>query len=339
MLEYLPWSISTSEHAIGLYNEGIFSILDFELGGCCNLNCLYCDSPERAIKINFDINLIQKLLSEKKFKWLFVCGIGEPTAGDNYDAFIKLLESCEKYGVKCSAFSNIFLFNDDIVHFINNDILYLKFKLDSFETNNIKYLYGTEKSNIILKNIERITDVVKSNSLHTNIAASIVPTKVNYNEIEELFSFCLQSNIYPLIGHLEYSGRAIEMHRKLALSVDEHESMYRMIREKFGIDYSLPVCPAVVSGVRIDSDGYIILDKDTGLTCDWLWLRTPSTKKIGHINQYVSSIDIFNDILDYRKEKIGTVKSLLENNNLPTGGCGGNAKDVLSYYIRNSGYY
>ena len=50
MIEYLPWSKKLLDESISSYKNGIFSILDLELGGGCNLNCIYCDSPDRCKK-------------------------------------------------------------------------------------------------------------------------------------------------------------------------------------------------------------------------------------------------------------------------------------------------
>ncbi|MBA7584182.1 hypothetical protein ES708_26135 [subsurface metagenome] len=57
MIEYLPWSKKEFEKTLNLYQKKYFSILDIELGGACNLSCIYCDTPQKKAhsKINLDI--------------------------------------------------------------------------------------------------------------------------------------------------------------------------------------------------------------------------------------------------------------------------------------------
>jgi len=333
MVEYLPWSEFERNISLKFYRQKIFSIMDFELGGDCNLNCIYCDSPDRSIKVTFDINSIERFLKENYFRWLFICGIGEPSAGENYVFFIKLLEMCEKYKLRCSSFTNILNLNGELLNFVEKGILCLKIKLDSLRPERIKYLYGLNHYKVIIENINIIKEIVMAKEGCTNIAASIVPTKINYDEIDTLIKLCIDNAIFPLIGHLEYSGRAIIKQKELALTDDEHKKMYTMIKEKYNIDYQLPVCPSVTTGIRIDSEGNVILDKETGLTCNWLWLKTPIIQKLKNIETYTCSTEIFDNIFNFRQSKLQNVKELLEKETLPSGGCGGDVRKVLEYYL------
>ena len=62
MLEYLPWSCKELYNVLKLYRKNIFSILDIELSGACNMACVYCDTPIRTTKTLLDIKLIENLL-------------------------------------------------------------------------------------------------------------------------------------------------------------------------------------------------------------------------------------------------------------------------------------
>ena len=44
MVEYRPWSNEIALPIIEQSNSKL-SILDLQLGGACNLNCVYCDTP------------------------------------------------------------------------------------------------------------------------------------------------------------------------------------------------------------------------------------------------------------------------------------------------------
>lgn len=72
MYEYLPWSKRVLDKSIVSYKKGIFPILDLELGGGCNLNCIYCDSPDRTKKFT-SMREVQNFIESGKIEWfLFV---------------------------------------------------------------------------------------------------------------------------------------------------------------------------------------------------------------------------------------------------------------------------
>ena len=125
MLEYLPWSKEVLKSSLSTYRDGNFSILDIELGGACNFSCIYCDSPDRTIECKISLSIIKRLLRSRQFKWVHICGIGEPTFAHNYELLIDILRLCEKYDVKCNMFSNVFNLTDELIEFVKKDILYI----------------------------------------------------------------------------------------------------------------------------------------------------------------------------------------------------------------------
>lgn len=332
MYEYLPWSQKVLDDAIVSYKEGTFTILDLELGGGCNLNCVYCDSPDRSKKFTF-MKEIQKLIETDKFKWIFICGLGEPTFAENKNDLIAILELCKVHGIKCSIFTNLLDFDDRLFQYVEDDVLYVMFKLDSFVTEKIKKLYGKQKIDVerLNKNIKKLVTLVKVENGCTNLCASIVPTALNYDELSDIISFCNDNNIFPLIGDLEDSGRGQDVYQQLKLSDKKLEK----VKSLFSEGYEIPICPSVLCGIHILYDGTVALDESTGLSCHWFWLTEPRIYQMKKVQQYVSLEQIEKEIIEYRNGRILQVKENIKKlDKLVFGGCGGDIKTLLEKYVR-----
>lgn len=333
MIEYLPWSKKSFKQSMNRYAKEELSILDIELGGQCNYHCVYCDSPDRDRACRISINKIEEVLKTKQIDWVFICGLGEPTAKGNVDFLISILELCSKYNAKCSCFTNLSILVPKIKQFIQNGILHLLFKYDSKNTSVINDIYGTEQGNKQILNIEKVKELVKVENGCVNIAASIVPTQKNKNEIVAIFKDCLEHNIFPLIAELENSGSAQDCYNDLSLSQEELSEIKSQINEIFGEEYFIPICPAVICGMHVGYNGTVTLDSHTGLSCHWFWLEEPKTTMIGNFNEQ-DFAHISNKIIDYRKRKIDEIRKIYQNrNNLIFGGCGGDVTNILSKYI------
>ncbi len=80
------------------------------------------------------------------------------------------------------------------------------------------------------------------------------------------------------------------------------------------------------------------MDERTGLSCGWFWLDEPKMISIGNITNMTLE-EVTAKIITYQKSKFADViekaKSLEPN---PFGGCGGDAKTLLSQYISVSDY-
>ena len=333
MIEYLPWSKKFFKKGLENYAVGHFNVLDIELGGQCNYHCIYCDSPSRNKNSIVSIEKIEDVLKSQKIDWIFICGLGEPTATGNMSLFTSILDLCLKYNVKCSCFTNLSILNSEIENYIKKGVLHILFKYDSIDLSTISNLYGTNKAEEQIKNIETIKQLVKVKNEYTNIAASIVPTKKNKNEVLSIVKDCLDNNIFPLIAELENSGTAQENYNELALSNEELTEIKAQINDLIEDEYEIPICPAVICGVYIGYDGMVTVDTKTGLSCHWFWLEEPKTKNIGNFNNLDFSI-ITAEINKYRRKQINEVRNIYQNrDNLIFGGCGGDVIKILSKYI------
>lgn len=341
MLQYLPWSQHVLDACLEAYKQGNFTILDLELGGSCNLHCLYCDSPNRKTKAIWSIKQIEILLSSGDAKWLFLCGLGEPFAMGNYKRFLDILKLCDKYSIKCSAFSNGIFIDDTIRQHVKEGTLSLLMKLDSLDPHVGNRIYGKEVTNLILKNLESLAAIKNESKETTNIGVSIVPTKWNFKEIPNIVKYCMSIHVFPLIGQLEDAGQGHKAMLQIGLSDNEILKMREEVSEEIGEKYIIPTCPAVIAAVHIGHKGKVIVDQFTGLSCHWFWLKTPKTQTLTDLSSCMGWNHCTKDILTYRAKRLSDIeKELSSLSQFPLGGCGGNARYLLERYVtieRNRG--
>lgn len=342
MLEYFPWSTSVLDECLKEYKKGRFSVLDIELGGECNFTCIYCDSPDRRRECKISIPMIERFLKSGQFKWIHICGIGEPTFAHNYELLIKILKLCEIYGVKCNMFSNIFNLTDILIKFVKKEILYILFKIDTISNTHAANLYGIDlgKAQQQIENIKKLSKFVKVRDGCTNLAASFVPTNINWPIIVSLIKNIYDSNIFPMIGDLENSGRGREHFDVLNLSDKKLEKLKVEICSIVGTDYTVPQCPAVISSIHISTDNDVIVDEYSGLSCNWFWLEEPKLKTLFALNEETTLKEVSERLLQYRQSHLNDVKSWLEQHkdrNTTFGGCGGDIIFLLEAYLNTQG--
>ena len=337
MYEYAPWSRKVLNRILAISSTTL-PILDVLLGGACNLNCIYCDTPKYHSPCSLDIDSLERIIRDGNIEWVYTCGLGEPTAPGNVEIFKQILAICKKKGVKVSVFSNIVNLDDEILSYISEGTLNVLFKLDSFDKQKMAYLYGRDRGEIILRNYQRLLEAVRLNDGTTNLGASIVPTKVNYDDVYRIIDFCMEHGIFPLLGQLENAGKCSTVFEKMKLKQEELLSLRSYINQKYGVEYQIPVCPATISAMHITNTNDVIVDEKTGLSCAWFWLEDPKMITLGSIKD-MSADEITKRIIDYRKskfEEVVAIERTLESN--PFGGCGGDAKVLLNQYISIAKY-
>ena len=333
MIEYLPWSKEVYKLALNDYLKGNMSILDIELGGQCNYHCIYCDSPNRHKKCTVSIGQIEHLFNEYPIRWVFVCGLGEPTAQGNLSILLKILELCDCYNAKCSIFTNLSILNSKIEDYIDKGTLNILFKYDSADFVKAMQLYGSPDVNKQIFNIDKIKKCVRIQNGTTNIAASIVPTRINKNEIVSIVGECMENGIFPLIAELEDSGEAHEYYTQLALSAEELIEIKEKVNKVIQGNYTIPVCPAVICGIHVRYDGKVTVDEFSGLSCHWFWLQEPKTHIIGDFNNNKINF-IVDRIEEYRQIVYPNIKIMLAKKEQSVfGGCGGDAIALLQSYV------
>lgn len=336
MLEYEPWSKKTNENCLEKYRTSRFSCLDVELGGDCNYSCAYCDSPDRKKVCSIQIGGLERLVQSGQFDWIYVCGLGEPASNGNYKNFISILKICKKYNIRCSAFSNLSTLNRELIHFIECGILHILFKYDSNNENTVRDLYGTGNIKKQLSNIKKAKEYVHVKNGTTNLSASIVPTQLNRKSITAIVEECLKVGIFPLLGELEPSGKGQTNYEKLQINKDELSQIKEEVDRICDGEYSIPVCPSVISGIHFSYDSNITVDDFSGLSCHWFWLKEPKTKTLLHFDNSSEIKSAEEAIIKYRDSRLAFVDDYLKSNEnigFAFGGCGGNVLQIFQQYL------
>lgn len=338
MIEFFPWSKKLLYNSFNNYVETKqLQLLDIELGGSCNFKCVYCDTPKYGHQIKYKIKDLEFFFDKGKPLFVYICGLGEPTVNINRINLIEVLELCRKYNVRCCIFTNLSVIDEDLYTYIDEEILYPIFKLDSFSIDTIKQIYNVsdELANKQINNINNIIKHVKVNSGYTNIAASIVPSTLNISEIKLLIKWCYQNNVFPLIGQLEDAGKGHNVFGSLEVTESMLIDLKDYILNCYGEPYEIPICPSVLFGVHINFEGEIIVDGASGLSCHWFWLTEPHIEKLGQFVGYdINSISQM--IIEKRKIHAEKIKKIFHmQKELIFGGCGGDIKHLLDFYISN----
>lgn len=338
MKEFLPWSKKTYNDVVSKYRQGRLSVLDVQISGSCNYNCVYCDSPNRDQPCLIDFSHVENLINQELglFNWVFVCGLGEPLWGKNKESLLKILSICENKDIKCSIFTNGSQIDDAILDYVKKGILFPLIKIDTFSVEKANDIYGTKEAEKTLRAIEQLFDISKNiDSEYCSVAASIVPTSENILEIPQIVKKCLKNNVFPLIGQLEYAGKSTgDNYNSLLLSKKELFELKETVNLQISDIYKVPICPSVIGGIHITNDGWISVDKRSGLSCSWFWLEEPHVVKLCDVNSLVSFKEADKLIIDYRNKVYQQMKSLSENiEEYPFGGCGGNVRELALEYI------
>lgn len=336
MIEYKPWSIEVVAEMAQKASEGVFACLDIEVSDKCPYNCIYCETPSQNRKSKVDIDKACALLRTKQFKWVYICGIGEPTYGDNENQLLQILECCKENGARCSIFTNLSNLSEKIIEYIEKGILYCIFKFDSQYTGIVDKLYNPSRLDEHMDNVQKMTTLVQCDGKTTNIAASIVPTQYNFGEIPDLVRWCIEHDIFPLVAQLEYTGAAKDVYEQLVLDDKTLSELKEDIAGVLGEEYRVPFCPAVFSGFSITYDNKIVVDHRTGLSCHSFWLDDPELDVVCSNFSDLETVQDFTDKLI--KARVERYDRFLKNRAFYKydilGGCGGNRKDVFDLYER-----
>lgn len=160
--------------------------LCYESTSKCVLKCSYCISSDNGEMVmdNYEqiIEFIGKLLPER----LVISG-GEPLMDSNLKNKIILI--INKYHEKdlkpyiSLSTSGAINITDDMFDFLKNNIQCIDFSIPTLNNNTYKIMRGVDLLNTALLNVK------KSVEHGLNVRLSIILTKMNYKELEELLIF------------------------------------------------------------------------------------------------------------------------------------------------------
>lgn len=338
-ITYYPWSEEVLNDCIQEYSIGKLPTIDLELTAqCSKCSCIYCDSrPAVGVAYPNELKLDETLrfLKEAKklgAKWMYICGLGEPLEDPK---FFDMVSYLNKLQINLSVFTNAQFIDKKVAKFLRRHNVFLIVKLDTFDEKVFdRVLGGKGKARRIYKAVEYLLNAgyARNNGTgFTDLAFSIVPTKLNLSSISNVIAFAKEHNIFPSIGELEFSGKAKLpfIYEKLVLSAEETLHLRKVVEKTFWPNYKRPICPAILTGMHITNTGDVVVDRETGLACKWFLLQEPLVEVLGNIRE-CDLKTLFQRTKEYRL-RCFTNKEVIKKHEIDYifGGCGGNPKDVI----------
>jgi radical SAM protein with 4Fe4S-binding SPASM domain len=237
-------------------NSNRLLAIRLETNKSCNLRCRYCyaQSGEDSAKIA-DLNVLKRIISEAKelgIRSVVVIGGGEPTLHPNFRDLIAYIDSL---GIIPMLFSNTVLMTEELAGFLYEHNASVMGKLDSLKPEVQDYLAGKKGAfEDIKKGLENLLNAGFSKPAESGelrLGVSFVSNKMNLEEIEEIWHFCRQNNIFPNMEILTPTGRANDELEDKLLTADEIKEyklkLLEIDRKYYGYDW-LPYTPITASG-------------------------------------------------------------------------------------------
>lgn len=354
---YQPWSPYLWQFVRRNAWSGKFYLLDVQLGSDCNARCGKCDSSccELREPAKLDIDAVAKIACEMyqnfakacrapsdPFKLQgFVCGLGEPTAGENLQKLKDLVNATKDYGFNWAFFNNGLYWDDELDAMLRSGFISVQVQCNGDDVATVMKEMGiTEKaaeSQIAHRKAlyqvalaRRVVDVLPG----TNVCISLVPTTDNSHLLWNWFVEGISYNVFPLIGELEQAGLCQgEQYEQQRLTQAELSALKKRIWDELRWDYKVPYCPATIGAVHINNRNLVTITEKTGLSCGWPAMKGAGDLVMGDIR--MDSLDrLSKSILAYRMARVEMARELVyQMPHMVFGGCGGNVRYLLQDYV------
>lgn len=257
-----------SKDAYEARNSNRLLAIRLETNKSCNLRCRYCyaGSGEDLVEMA-DFKNLKRIISEAKelgIESVVVIGGGEPTL---YPDFRELVAYIDSLGIIPVVFSNTVLITDELAEYLYKHNASVMGKLDSLKPEVQDYMAGRAGAfRDIKKGLETLIKAGFSETeepeeptkpgktakpRELRLGISFVSNKMNLEEIEEIWHFCRQNNIFPNMEILTPTGRANdELEDKLLTAEEIREYKLKLLeidRKYYGYDW-LPYTPITACG-------------------------------------------------------------------------------------------
>jgi len=246
----------SSQEAYEARNSNRLLAIRLETNKSCNLRCRYCyaQSGEDLTKTT-DFEVLKRIILEAKelgIKSVVVIGGGEPTIYPNFRELISYINSL---GIIPVVFSNTILITPELAEFLYKNNASVMGKLDSLKPELQDYLAGRDgvfqEIQKGLKNLLNAGFSEISEPGELRLGVSFVSNKMNLEEIETIWHFCRQNNIFPNMEILTPTGRANdELEAQLLTPEEIKEYKLKLLeidRKDYGYNW-LPYTPITASG-------------------------------------------------------------------------------------------
>ncbi|MBD3260860.1 MAG: radical SAM protein, partial [Candidatus Altiarchaeales archaeon] len=243
-------------HAYAARDDGRLLALRVETNTTCNLKCRYCyaESGDTTSK-QLPYPLLTKTIDEAQklgVESIVVIGGGEPTL---YERFRDLIAYINDKNMLPVVFTNTILVDEELAKYLHENNASVMGKMDSLKPEVEDYLVGREGAfESIRGGLQNLMDAGFSNPEdphNLRLGVSFVTNKMNIGEIDRIWGFCRENNIFPNMEILTPTGRAKDELNDLTLTESEIKDyklqLLDLDRKKYGYDW-LPYTPLTASG-------------------------------------------------------------------------------------------
>jgi len=235
-------------------DEGRLLSMRIETNRLCNLNCRYCYAESGESIESADIEKLKNLITDGAklgLKSVVVIGGGEPTL---YKHFRELISFIDTLGIIPVVFTNTILIDRELAEFLYAHKASVMGKLDSLEPKTQDFLTGKPGSLTAIKKglrnlmLQGFTEPDEEGGLRLGV--SFVANRLNAGEIEDIWFFCRENNIFPNMELLTPAGRGSDF-EEFILNQDEikkfKEKLLNIDRRYYSFNW-IPYTPLAASG-------------------------------------------------------------------------------------------
>ncbi len=244
------------EEAYRARDEGRLLAIRLETNKTCNLQCRYCYAEsirgqERVQDYGKLLNVVSQA-ADLGVQSVVVIGGGEPTI---HPMFRDLISFIHSRGIIPMIFTNTLTMTEDLARFLFESNASVMGKLDSLSAETQDYLCNRrgafERIRRGLDNLLEAGFGSPEEQRKLRLGVSFVSCRLNLDEIEDIWHFCRERNIFPNMEVLTPTGRAKQHLLDCGVTLAEiREYKLRVLeidRSVYGYDW-LPYTPLAASG-------------------------------------------------------------------------------------------
>ena len=200
----------------------------------CNLRCRYCNGVSGMVPSDeISSSTIKDVISQVRdlgAKSVVVIGGGEPTIYPDFKGIISYINNLQMIPV---VITNTTTMTKYLAQFLFDNNASVITKMDSLDEKTQNWLAGSKNAySKISKGIENLMSIYKSkDKRNLRLGASFVTTKLNADEIPDIWRFCRNNDIYPNQEALVPRGRALDDMGNLSISAKKlHEIKLKLLQ-------------------------------------------------------------------------------------------------------------